>query len=129
MGKDLPPVKGQHSMLGGRTILLGLRFGFRLRAGEDGATIDCRSWIAELIETLTPTAEQNGLIAQLRPLQSILTGGNQAMRWIRAAESGREISDLLHQSGLEMVTQELQPTSPSGKFFYGKVVPLSSPQI
>ena len=85
-----------------------------LHRWEDGATIDCRSWIAELIEALTPTAEQNGLVHQLQPLQSFLTGGNQAMRWIRAAESGRAISDLLHQSGLEMVTQELQATSPSG---------------
>ena len=73
---------------------------------RDGRAIDCRSWITELIDQLTPLAERLGISGVLAPLTPILETGNQAMRWSRAVDGGSHISTLLHQGTLEMEAQE-----------------------
>ena len=78
----------------------------QLHHWSDGRAISCRSWIAELIDQLTPLAERMGISGVLAPLTQILDSGNQAMRWSRAVEGGSRISALLHQGTLEMKAQE-----------------------
>ena len=78
----------------------------QLHHWSDGRAISCRSWIAELIDQLTPLAERMGISGVLAPLMQILDSGNQAMRWIRAVEGGSCISAMLHQGTLEMEAQE-----------------------
>ena len=55
----------------------------------------CRRWIQDLIESITPLAEELGLHQRLLPLEGLLASGNQAMRWREAHARGSSIADLL----------------------------------
>ena len=85
-----------------------------LHRWEDGSTVDCRSWIGELLDQVTPLARQHNLQTQLRPLGNLLENGNQAMRWLRAFEAGTSISALLQQGSLTMSQQESRTTPVKG---------------
>ena len=78
---------------------------------EDGSSIACRDWIRELLDQISPLAQQHNLEGQLRPLEHLLEHGNQAMRWLKAMESGSSISALLQQGGGVMSLQEQHGTT------------------
>ena len=74
----------------------------------------CRTWIKELLDQVSPLAQQHNLLSQLRPIDKLLSDGNQAMRWISAVETGKSISALLQQGSLTMSHQEQRTTPMSG---------------
>ncbi|AII47662.1 glutamate--cysteine ligase [Synechococcus sp. KORDI-52] len=78
-----------------------------LRHWRDGRSISCRDWVLELLDELSHRAESLQLSACLRPLEALVTHGNQAMRWEKAHGQGQSISDLL-QDGIQRMQKEEQ---------------------
>ena len=76
-----------------------------LRHWQDGRAINCRDWLMELLDQLAPLAESLQLSACLKPLDSLLVHGNQAMRWETAHGQGQSIEDLL-QKGIQRMEEE-----------------------
>ena len=76
-----------------------------LRHWQDGRVINCKDWLLELIDQLTPLAESLQLSACLKPLDSLLVDGNQAMRWEAAHGQGQSIENLL-QEGIQRMEEE-----------------------
>ena len=85
-----------------------------LHRWQDGSSVTCRAWIEELLDQISPLAQQHNLLSQLRPMDDLLGNGNQAMRWINAVETGTSISALLQQGSLTMSDQEQRSTPMSG---------------
>ena len=85
-----------------------------LHRWQDGSYVTCRAWIEELLDQISPLAQQHNLLSQLRPIDDLLRNGNQAMRWIHAVETGTSISALLLQGSLTMSDQEQRSTPMSG---------------
>ena len=85
-----------------------------LHRWQDGSSVTCRAWIEELLDQISPLAQQHNLLSQLRPIDDLLRNGNQAMRWIHAVETGTSISALLQQGSLTMSDQEQLSTPMSG---------------
>ena len=85
-----------------------------LHRWQDGSSVTCRAWIKELLDQISPLAQQHNLLSQLRPIDDLLRNGNQAMRWINAVETGTSISALLQQGSLTMSDQEQRSTPMSG---------------
>ena len=85
-----------------------------LHRWQDGSSVTCRAWIEELLDQISPLAQQHNLLSQLRPIDDLLRNGNQAMRWIHAVETGTNISALLQQGSLTMSDQEQRSTPMSG---------------
>ena len=81
-----------------------------LRHWRDGHAITCRDWLQELLDELAPLAESLQLSAYLKPLDALLTHGNQAMRWEAAHAQGQSIDDLL-QEGIQLMQEEEQQIS------------------
>ena len=80
---------------------------------RDGTPVLCRRWIQDLIENITPLAEELGLHERLRPLEGLLAGGNQAMRWRDAHARGSSIAELLRAGSRAMEQQEQVLHEPS----------------
>ena len=59
----------------------------------------------ELLDQLAPLAESLQLNDCLKPLDSLLVHGNQAMRWETAHGQGQAIEDLL-QKGIQRMEEE-----------------------
>tara|TARA_B100001057_G_scaffold307470_1_gene307549 strand:+ start:444 stop:1586 length:1143 start_codon:yes stop_codon:yes gene_type:complete len=89
-------------------------FDAMLHRWQDGSSVTCRAWIEELLDQISPLAQQHNLLSQLRPMDDLLRNGNQAMRWIHAVETGASISALLQQGSLTMSDQEQRSTPMSG---------------
>ena len=85
-----------------------------LHRWQDGSSVTCRAWIEELLDQISPLAQQHNLLSQLRPIDDLLRNGNQAMRWIHAVETGTSIRALLLQGSLTMSDQEQRSTPMSG---------------
>ena len=85
-----------------------------LHRWQDGSSVTCRAWIEELLDQISPLAQQHNLLSQLHPMDDLLRNGNQAMRWINAVETGTSISALLQQGSLTMSDQEQRSTPMSG---------------
>ena len=85
-----------------------------LHRWQDGSSVTCRAWIEELLDQISPLAQQHSLLSQLRPMDDLLRNGNQAMRWIHAVETGTSIRALLQQGSLTMSDQEQRSTPMSG---------------
>ena len=85
-----------------------------LHRWQDGSSVTCRAWIEELLDQISPLAQQHNLLSQLRPMDDLLRNGNQAMRWIHAVETGTSIRALLQQGSLTMSDQEQRSTPMSG---------------
>ena len=85
-----------------------------LHRWQDGSPVTCRAWLEELLDQISPLAQQHNLLSQLRPMDDLLRNGNQAMRWIHAVETGTSIRALLQQGSLTMSDQEQRSTPMSG---------------
>ena len=85
-----------------------------LHRWQDGSPVTCRAWLEELLDQISPLAQQHNLLSQLRPIDDLLRNGNQAMRWIHAVETGTSIRALLQQGSLTMSDQEQRSTPMSG---------------
>ena len=73
----------------------------------DGSKIKCRDWIKELVESVTPLAQEMGLIHTLEPIHAVLCSGNQAMQWLDGYSKGSSIRELLQASMSDMQAEEI----------------------
>ena len=63
-----------------------------------GAPIQAADWIRRDLASLAPLAEQLNLAGTLAPLDAVLGGGNQAMRWLQREGEGLPIAALVAAS-------------------------------
>ena len=75
---------------------------------RDGRERSCRNWLEQLIDSVTPLAEELGLKQQLNPLAAVLKEGNQAMRWLQGIHSGESIESVLRESITAMREEEMR---------------------
>lgn len=80
-----------------------------LRHWVDGEPIEARPWLASLLESMAPLAEELELTERLMPLQTVLEQGNQAMRWLGRHRAGESISAILATEVTTMDSQERDP--------------------
>ena len=74
---------------------------------RDGKPIKCRDWIKELLSDVSPLAKELDMVKLLQPLESVLTNGNQSMKWLNKYSSGVSIKSLLKQGICEMEKEEI----------------------
>ena len=75
---------------------------------RDGRERSCRDWLEQLIDSVTPLAQELGLKQQLEPLAAVLREGNQAMRWLHRIHSGESIEAVLRESITAMQEEEMR---------------------
>ena len=73
---------------------------------KNGKQIKCRDWIKELILDVTPLAKELDMLELLQPIESVLTNGNQSMRWLDSYSNGVSIQALLQHGMGEMEREE-----------------------
>ena len=78
----------------------------KLSHWKNGDQVNCRDWITELVKDVTPLAEQLDMFDLLKPIESVLINGNQAMRWLDLYAKGTSIESVLKQSISEMELEE-----------------------
>ena len=74
---------------------------------RDGKPIKCRDWIKELLSDVSPLAKELDMFKLLQPLESVLTNGNQSMKWLNKYSNGVSIKSLLKQGICEMEKEEI----------------------
>ena len=74
---------------------------------RDGKQIKCRDWIKELLSDVSPLAKELDMFKLLQPLESVLTNGNQSMKWLNKYSNGVSIKSLLKQGICEMEKEEI----------------------
>ena len=80
----------------------------KLHNWRDGRERSCRDWLEQLIDSVTPLAQELGLKQQLEPLAAVLREGNQAMRWLHRIHSGESIEAVLRESITAMQEEEMR---------------------
>ncbi len=73
---------------------------------KNGNKINCRNWIREVVNEVTPLAEELDMFGLLKPIESVLTNGNQAMLWLDSYAKGTSIESVFQQSIREMEQEE-----------------------
>ena len=73
---------------------------------KNGKQIKCRDWIKELILDVTPLAKELDMLELLQPIESVLTNGNQSMKWLDSYSNGVSIQTLLQHGMGEMEREE-----------------------
>ena len=73
---------------------------------KNGKQIKCRDWIKELILDVTPLAKELDMLELLQPIESVLSNGNQSMRWLDSYSNGVSIQTLLQHGMGEMEREE-----------------------
>ena len=71
-----------------------------------GAPIQAADWIRRDLASLAPLAEQLNLAGTLAPLDAVLSGGNQAMRWLQREGEGLPIAAIVAASAAAMAERE-----------------------
>ena len=71
-----------------------------------GAPIQAADWIRRDLASLAPLAEQLNLAGTLAPLDAVLSGGNQAMRWLQREGEGLPIATIVAASAAAMAERE-----------------------
>ncbi|MFZ0408975.1 MAG: glutamate--cysteine ligase [Cyanobium sp.] len=74
---------------------------------RSGEPIEARSWIARELEAMQPLAAELGLNEALTPLASLLSDGNQAMRWRQRHQQGESIAAILSSETAAMEAREV----------------------
>ena len=77
-----------------------------LRHWRTGETIEARRWMAEELQAMAPLAEAMGLSETLKPLESVVTEGNQALRWLDRHRMGASIGAIIAAEATELARQE-----------------------
>ena len=71
-----------------------------------GEPIQAADWIRRDLASLAPLAEQLNLAGTLAPLDAVLGGGNQAMRWLQREGEGLPIATIVAASAAAMAERE-----------------------
>jgi len=74
---------------------------------RDGQSITCRAWIQELLDEVTPLAQDLDLMEQISPLHVVLQEGNQAMQWLQGYSTGQSVQELIQEGIRAMNAEEL----------------------
>ena len=77
-----------------------------------GAPIQAADWIRRDLASLAPLAEQLNLAGTLAPLDAVLSGGNQAMRWLQREGEGLPIATIVAASAAAMAEREAALNAP-----------------
>lgn len=80
-----------------------------LRDWRTGEPLNARAWIERELMAIQPLAQQLGLDRWLSPLQSVLVGGNEAMRWLAQQRQGASVAAIVAMAIGAMVEGEGQP--------------------
>ena len=83
-----------------------------LRDWRSGEPIQAADWIRRDLASLAPLAEQLNLAGTLAPLDAVLGGGNQAMRWLQREGEGLPIATIVAASAAAMAEREAAPNAP-----------------
>ena len=78
----------------------------RLRHWHDGQIISATDWITQIYDEVLPFAKAKGIACFLTPIKQILREGNQAQNWLKQAETGLEVSQIIAQTIRIMERQE-----------------------
>ncbi|MEN9218193.1 MAG: glutamate--cysteine ligase [Gloeomargarita sp. DG_2_bins_126] len=78
---------------------------------QDGRSLRAGDWIGELLEQVTPIAQQHGFSCFLSPLRSILSQGNEAQRWLAAIAEGQSLANVLQNAIQTMHSREVELAS------------------
>ncbi|WP_269623761.1 glutamate--cysteine ligase [Prochlorococcus marinus] len=73
---------------------------------KNGKQINCRDWIKEILLDVTPLAKELDMCKLLKPIESVLTNGNQSMIWLNSYCKGESIQSLLQHGIAEMEREE-----------------------
>ena len=73
---------------------------------KNGKQIKCRDWIKELLLDVTPLAKELDMFDLLQPIETVLTKGNQSMKWLNSYSQGVSIQSLLQSGIAEMELEE-----------------------
>ena len=83
-----------------------------LRDWRTGEPIQAADWIRRDLASLAPLAEQLNLAGTLAPLDAVLSGGNQAMRWLQREGEGLPIATIVAASAAAMAAREVALNAP-----------------
>lgn len=83
-----------------------------LRDWRTGEPILAADWIRRDLAALAPLAEQLNLTSTLAPLQAVLQGGNQAMRWLARQAEGMPIATIVAASTAALAQRESELNAP-----------------
>ncbi|MEO0351208.1 MAG: glutamate--cysteine ligase [Cyanobacteria bacterium P01_A01_bin.15] len=78
----------------------------QLRHWHDGQTITATDWITQIYNEVLPIAKAEGIACFLTPIKQILREGNQAQNWLKQAEAGMDVSQVIAQTVQIMERQE-----------------------
>ncbi len=74
---------------------------------KNGKQVNCRDWIEELLLDVTPLAKELDMFELLRPIESVLSNGNQSITWLNSYSKGVSIQSLLQKGISEMEREEM----------------------
>lgn len=78
-----------------------------LRDWRTGQPLQASDWIRRELAALAPLAAEQGLASVLAPLEQVLAGGNEAMRWLARFEAAESIAEIVASEAAAMEVQEL----------------------
>lgn len=70
----------------------------QLRHWRDGSTIQAREWIEQLYQEVWGFAKQRGFSCFLLPVKKILREGNEAQRWLKIYDRGKDSRSILQNA-------------------------------
>ena len=77
-----------------------------LRHWRTGETIQARQWIAAELREMAPLAAELGLRQVLEPLETVLSKGNQAIRWLAEHGAGAPVGAIISREAARLEAQE-----------------------
>jgi len=77
-----------------------------LRHWRTGETIQARQWIAAELREMAPLAAELGLRQVLEPLETVLSKGNQAIRWLAEHAAGAPVGAIISREAARLEAQE-----------------------
>jgi predicted glutamate--cysteine ligase len=77
-----------------------------LRHWRTGETIQARQWIAAELRDMAPLAAELGLRQVLEPLETVLSKGNQAIRWLAEHGAGAPVGAIISREAARLEAQE-----------------------
>ena len=75
---------------------------------RDGRPIEARRWLEQELADLAPLAAELGLSTALKPLETLLERGNQAMQWLDRHRRGDSIATIMASATAALAEREDQ---------------------
>ncbi len=78
----------------------------KLNDWTDGKLISCRTWIEKIIEEVTPLAQEMNMMELLTPIYTIISEGNESIKWLKSFSDGHPIEKIMQKGIAEMQEEE-----------------------